>query len=122
MAKKKQTMEWGGFLNVRLSDEQKAQFEIWCREMGDDVWELFLQALMQGMKLSIIYDPEADTYTASLTNSPRCSCGVSSMYVLSAFAQNWHTAIALVLFKHYQILGGTWEHYRPSRTIQDKLG
>jgi len=80
------------------------------------------KALAEGMKFSLIYDPETDTYTASLTNSPRCTCGVSALYVLSAYAQDWRVATALVLFKHYQVLGGTWENYRPSKSLQDKLG
>jgi len=122
MTKKKEKMDWGGFLNMRLSSEQKEEFTHWHRELGDDVWELFLQVLAQGMKFSLVYDADNDTYTASLTNSPRNPCGVSSLYVLSAYAQEWQTAVALVLFKHLYVLGGTWENYRPSRTIQDKFG
>jgi len=122
MPKKKEVLPWGGYLNMRLDQQQKEQFHFWYRELGDDVWELFLQALSQGMKFSLVYDPETDTYTASLTNSPRCTCGVSSLYVLSAYAQNWQQAVALVLFKHFVLLGGTWENYRPFKSVQDKLG
>jgi len=106
MAKKKDRLDWGGYLNMRLSPEQKKDFETWYREMGDDVWELFIQTLMEGMKVSFVYDPDNDTYTVSLMNSPRCTCGVNALYVLSAYAQDWRVAVALVLYKHYQSRGG----------------
>jgi len=122
MARKKQTMEWGGYLNVRLSKEQLEQFDVWHKELGDDVWDLFLQLLADGMKFGLTYDPDIDTYTCTLTNSARCPCGVSSLYVLSGYAQTWYQAVAVVIFKHFQVLGGTWEHYRPSRPVHDKIG
>jgi len=122
MPKKKETLPWGGYLNVRLNEDQKQQFSQWYSELGDDVWELFLQSLMEGMKFSLTYDSGTDTYTACLTNSPRHTCGVSSLYVLSAFAPDWRLAVAALMFKHYQLLGGTWENYSPSKPIQDRLG
>jgi len=122
MRKKKEALPWGGYLNMRLTEEQKRQFQLWYEQMKDDVWELFLQSLMEGMKFSLTYDSNTDTYTACLTNSPRCPCGVTSLYVLSAFAQDWRIATAILIFKHYQLLGGTWENFRPSRTVQDNFG
>jgi len=122
MPKKKERLDWGGYLNFRLDEDQKKSFTQWRAEMGDDVWDLFLQVLAQGMKISLVYDPQTDTYIASLMNSPRCTCGVNSLYVLSGFAQHWYEAVAVVLFKHFQLLGGTWENYSPSKPIQDRLG
>jgi len=122
MAKKKQTMEWGGYLNVRLNQEQLKNLEVWRKELGDDVWELFLELLKNGMKFSLVYDPDIDTYTCSLINSPRCTCGVNSLYVLSGFAPSWYEAVAVVIYKHYQILGGTWENYSPSKPVQNRIG
>jgi len=122
MPKKREKLEWGGYLNVRLTQEQHRRFDVWYGELKDDVWDLFLQALSQGMKYSLVYDAEIDTYTASLMNTPRCTCGLNSLYVLSAYAPDWRVATALLMFKHYQLLGGTWENYSPAKPIQGLLG
>lgn len=57
--------EWRGYINVQLSDDDKAQFDEWMR--GDDPWETLTEAALAGVVCSVKRDGEKRTFLASLT-------------------------------------------------------
>lgn len=102
---------WGGFLNVRLTDEQKAQFDEWRASVGAQFWSSLADIVAEGMKLSLVYDAENEcfvaTFTGALTGSPKFREASSSR------AGTWEEAVALMVFKHEVLAVNGWGDFRP---------
>lgn len=103
--------DWGGFIAVSLSDEDKAAFAVWAEAERDAIWTMFDDLLGSGFKWGVSFDAENDCYIASLTG-----CGVVGTplrWCLTARGGAWDAAVQLVLFKHYVLAQGDWGNYRP---------
>lgn len=101
--------EWGGFIDVRLSNGDQVEFAAWENEHEfDDVDDV----LGEGCKLAVSFDKSSDTYLATLTSENHVSDGFR--YVLTARAGLWEKAIRLVIYKHMVLLEGDWGRYKPS--------
>lgn len=109
ISRRKDDVDWGGFIDVRLLAADKDHFKDWVTSfdmvMLDDL-------LAEGLKLSLSFDAETDTYLACLTSDHHA--GPNLRCVLPARAGIWEQAIALVVFKHVEMLGGDWGRYRPA--------
>lgn len=101
---------WGGFINIRLTDDEKAAAQQWIRESEREAMSLFDDNLGEGFKFSLSYDAENQSYVATYTgagwegSSLRCS--------MSARAGTWFEALALLVWKHNIHAGGNWGQYR----------
>lgn len=101
-------VEWGGFIDVRLSQADKAAFGEWVRSfdmsMLDDI-------MAEGIKVGISWDGEGETYLCAFTSETHA--GENLRCVLTGRAAVWEQAVALTCFKHLEMLAGDWGRYRP---------
>lgn len=104
---------WGGFLNARMDDARKAQFDDWFTNYSSKVWSSLDDAVGEGLKFSLSYDAENEAYVATLTG--RLCLSLDQRWAASARAGTWEEACALVLFKHYVLAEGNWDDFRPSK-------
>lgn len=103
--------EWGGFINIRLEDEDKAKFDLWWSEHRTDAWSAFDDMLGEGMKVSLAYDAENECYICSLTgNGWKDSV---KRWCMTTRAGTMDEVIALAMWKHYVLSDGDWGDYAP---------
>jgi len=100
---------WGGFVDVKLTDEEKQQFHDWSKDGGQ--WTYLDDCLADEIKVSFQYDSDTETYLCSLTSVKHA--GVGMRVVLTARASTWETSVMLALFKHFILLEGEWGRYLP---------
>jgi len=109
---KRDEVEWGGFINLKLYKEDAAAFKEWVSHHGQEVWVELDNVVCAGLKYSLGWDSENDCYTTSFTGQ-----GVLSdpkRYCLTARAGTFEEATALLMYKHAVMLGGDWGNFRPS--------
>jgi hypothetical protein len=101
---KSKTLDYGDtwFVRCRLGNADKADFEKWYEANLDDA-ELFVDnAIRQSLKLSVTFSTHNDAFCASYT----CKAEDSPNYggVLTSWADNWHEAVFMGLYKIFVIL------------------
>jgi len=106
-------VKWGGFIDIRLTEDQKAAFYVWQRENEPGMWEEFAEVVAKGFKFGLSYDAENGCYIATFTASGRAVIGLDQRYCLTARAPEWPTALSLLLYKHVEIARGDWGTYSP---------
>lgn len=112
--------EWGGFVDIRLTEDQKAQYKHW-QENGarEGMWLLFTDILAIGVRFSLSWDLDNDCFTAAFTAS------IPSMgdrrYSLTARAGTWETAVYLLVWKHEFLMEGDWTNYRPRTGFKSEV-
>lgn len=95
------------FINATLTNEQDEQFTAWFQSKDRSVDKGFDQAFADEYRISIGWDGENQTFIASMTwkgekgdNTGKC---------LTARADSWLEAMAMVTFKHLVLFdGGNW--------------
>lgn len=114
--------EWGGFIDVRMEEQDKLDFGIWSEQNAEQVWVDFLDLLGSGFKFGLSYDAQGDFYLATFTAHGKELIGLDDRYCLTARAPNWETALALLVFKHLIMTRGNWGAYRPKQRQIDNFG
>lgn len=105
--------KWGGYIPCELTDKGRKQFEEWCQAGKFDVWSMLDELVLQGYDIKFVLDRKNESVIASLTYVDTDSWEV---WVLTAFHATLEDSVRLILFKHFQILGGNWESYIPTQT------
>lgn len=110
-------VEFKGFVNYVLSEEDKTAFKAW--DVDDhDLWLLLATDIQIGYKLSVSYNKQNDTFSATyMCNDPGSQ---NAGYCLSAFAPDWYNAVKSLVFKHNEVLDTIWNTERA--TEQSKWG
>lgn len=103
--------DWGGFIDVRISDQDKADFDVWATDNSGTMWGDFQDLLAVGFKFSLSYDPDGDFYLATFTAAGQDIIGIDLRCCLTARAPEWEVALHLLLFKHYVMAKGNWGSY-----------
>ena len=103
--------KWGGFIDLRLDEQQKAEFLAWAAESPATWTDDLQEMLAEGLNLSIKFDAENSTFIASvmgagITNS-------NERYCLTARSDVWTEALALVVYKHVVLMDGAWDDFLP---------
>jgi hypothetical protein len=104
----KDEIVWGGFIDVKLTAEQKAAFAEFEAEFQ---WTFMDDLLADEIKLSLSYDDNTETYLASMTSVKHAGNGLRC--VLTARAGTWERAVMLACYKHFALLEGDWGRYKP---------
>lgn len=102
-------IQWGGFLDLRLTSDEKAAFEDWAASFD---WSIIDDMLADELKLSISFDVGSSTYLASLTSIKHA--GANLRCVLTARASTWERSVMLVAYKHFVLLEANWETFTPT--------
>jgi hypothetical protein len=103
--------EWGGFLNLRLTDEHKVLFDTWHEASQQTVGTLLDDAMIDGIKVSLAYDTENECYIATFTGS--LIPAHNTRYAASSRAGTYWEALALMCWKHFVLAEGNWFDYLP---------
>lgn len=119
MAKKKpanttQTFVFKGYVNINVPATLANACE---SRIGDIQWitQSMSQAIVDGLNLKIYWDDTAQHFRASFTGMSPTSENFG--YVLSAYAGDWLTAIAVLCFKHFDVSGEDWSGF-----VQEEKG
>lgn len=115
-------MEWGGFINVRMSDEDKTAFRFWANERDSHMWVDFQELVSRGFKFGLSYDPVGDFYLATFTAGGAALIGIDARCCLTARAPGWEESISLLIFKHEVLAKGNWGTFRPKTMRFDNFG
>jgi len=101
--------EWGGFCNVRMSEEDKRDFATWWTDEEDMIDAYLGQVLIEGMKYSLAYDHQNGCFIATFTGT---AYGTTNFVCsLSARAGSQQEATALLLYKHGVRAKGDWQPF-----------
>jgi len=104
--------EWGGFINIRLSDEQKENFYLWADENPQTITASVDDMLGSGLKITLSYDAENQAYVCAVTGSLLAdSPGVR--FVTTSRNSTMQGVLALTVWKHFVLTGGEYGAYRP---------
>lgn len=103
---------WGGFLNIRLTDEQRDNFFVWYRDASVNVEAALDEMLGLGCKLTFAFDGEHDCYICSVTGG-LVGENRSHRYTSTSRASTYHEALALTVWKHYVLCEGDYGNYSP---------
>lgn len=102
---------WGGFINVRLDDEQKQTFVAWFADAGSSIHQHLEDVLIEGMKVAFAYDRENQCYIVTFTgalvgNSNERYCATSRAGTLTE-------CLGLAVWKHFYLADGDYGDFKP---------
>jgi len=106
-------VEWGGYINVRISEDDKIVYGAWLEGDGASFWSLLEDAMAEGLKYGVSWDAANDCYIATLTGNGMV--GFNVRCCLSSRSSRFEDATALLVFKHAVICQGNWGNFRPSK-------
>lgn len=102
---------WGGFLNVKLSEEQRQAFYEFCESNRGFYWLALDEFIGAGGKFGVTFDRENQAYVATLTGA--LVAGSNERYCSTSRAGTLDEVIALAMYKHDVLAGGDYDDFRP---------
>jgi hypothetical protein len=108
----KKEVEWGGFIEIRLTVETTHEFENWLLREPERYWTDFHEAVASGLKFGLSYDVQGDFWLATFTGSGNTLIGLDNRYCLTARGEQWQRALALLCFKHFEVASGDWGQFK----------
>lgn len=103
---------WGGFINIRLTDEQKDEFSSWYEENSEHVGSYFEEIIGAGIKASFSYDAEHECCVLAVTGA-LVSTTPGSRFCSTSRAATLADVTALTVWKHLVMARGDYGNYRP---------
>lgn len=103
---------WGGFINIRLDDDQKEAFYAWEGDNGQFVPAYVDEMLGAGCKLSLSYDADHECYVVSVTGA-LVAASPKSRFCSNSRAGTLPQALALTVWKHLVLALGDYGNYKP---------
>lgn len=104
--------EWGGYINIRLDDQQKEQFHAWYAESSAEVGVYLEDFLASGGKFSVAYDDENECYIATLAGSLLLQDD-RARYTSSSRASTVTETMALAFWKHFILCAEDYSLFLP---------
>lgn len=101
---------WGGFINIRIDEAQKAEFHLWCEANPDEGWRILTDVLGQGMKVTLAYDNENECYILSFLGA--LVEGSTERYCVTSRTGTLGDVIALAGWKHEVLVAGRYGDLR----------
>lgn len=92
------------FVEVRISQNDKARFGQWAQENANDAVDLLSTLVNSGYKVSLSWSDYNDCYTASFTGTEEN--GPNYKLVMTSRSDDVWEALMIGLFKHYVMFGG----------------
>jgi len=106
---------WGGFINIRLDDEQKAEFYAWLEGNSQHVSGYIEDLLAEEAKVSMVFDRENECFIVTVAGT--LVGGSSERYVTSSRAGTLPETLALTAWKHFVLADGDYGNYRTNGTM-----
>lgn len=99
---------WKGFVDVKLSDQDKGNYAAWDIE-DDAVWDGIASYCEAGIKIALTYNASNASFTCSGTG--QAASGNNNGWCVNAYAKSPYEAARVWLFKVSVILPPDWEDY-----------
>lgn len=100
---------WGGFINIRLDEDDKTAFTEWW-ESSEHSPSLVLEELVScGIKVTLAFDPENTAWLCSFTG--RLVLDSDERFVTTTRAGSMSEVIALAVYKHVYVVRGVYKKY-----------
>jgi len=112
--------DWGGYIDVRMNNDEKLLFTAWWESNQTDVFNWLVDALTPGLKLGMMWDGENQCYVASLNGKGVKS--VDKRFTLTARAGTFDESFALLCYKHYVLLESDWGNWKPANKRKQDWG
>lgn len=103
--------EWGGFINIKVEDSQKNDFDNWWSTNRTYCWSALDDLMGEGMKVSLAYDQENECYICSFTGKGWDTS--YSRWCMSTRAGTLDESIALAVWKHFVLADCEWGDFLP---------
>jgi hypothetical protein len=113
---------WGGYVDIRMDDDDIAQFRVWSTAEAESFWLEFVELLGAGFKFGLSFNVEGDFYLATFTAHGDRLIGLDLRYCLTARAPSWEEAVMLLLFKHLVMARGSWGNFKPKTRKMERFG
>lgn len=113
--------KWGGFINIKLDDEQKADFYSWLEANAAHFSAAFDDMLGDGLKASFSFDAEHECYICSIQGA-LVGSDPEQRYVSTSRAGSLSEVIALSVWKHVELTQGDYGNYKPKDSSFMKWG
>jgi len=98
--------KWVGFLDYRLSDDELMALDEWQPAVAD-IWARVDALITNGYRLALSYNKEFSVSTCTIMDDD--ASRKSGGYGLSSSDADGAMALKAALYKHWEILGGTWD-------------
>lgn len=103
--------DWGGFINVRLDEDQKEAFGLWFASGDVNITNEIDDLLGQGMKVGLSYDEENECYICTFTG--RLLDDFEHRYCSTSRAGTLPEVLALSVYKHTVLCGADYTDFLP---------
>lgn len=108
---------WKGFVDVKLSDTDKANYATWDIA-DDDVWDGIATYCEAGVKIAITYNKQNASFNCAGTGQQ--GAGENHGYCVVAHAKSPYEAARVWLYKVSALLGDIWSEYKSGKA--DDIG
>jgi hypothetical protein len=118
---KPKKVEFAGYINHNITQAEKDAFEKWCqKESVESTWAMLERLVDSGYKFST----KTDHYGGGVQASLLCDDvkNEDAGLCLVARAPDLYNAILLLMFKHFDLLGGSWVEYHEINTEPSMWG
>lgn len=103
--------DWGGFINVRMTEELKERFYEWLGENQKHIIPSMIDMQSQGLKFTLSWDHENVCFIVTVTGA--LLAPYPERYCITSRAGEMSDAIGLAVWKHYELTKGDYGAYRP---------
>lgn len=110
-----------GYVDCRLTSDDKARFDVWCQETVSDGWVTFLDTKMDD---DYTFSLKHDNYGGGVQASLMCKLKSSpdNGLVLTARAPDVWNAMMLLVFKATEMMTEDWVNYVDLSKERDQWG
>jgi hypothetical protein len=98
--------EWGGYINVTVSEAERARFYEWYAVENGSVLRWSEELLAEGLKMSVAYVYTDSCFLVSLTGDLLVGSGLR--WCVTSRAPALVEALCLAAWKHFVLCGGEY--------------
>lgn len=109
--KKEEKFVWKGYVNVAIPATETKAVEAFIKD-DSNTFAQWNKMLMEGYQFKFYYNKKEGTMKVNATCYDADDDNFG--YCLSAFAGDWYTALAVVIFKHLKVTDTIWTDYASS--------
>lgn len=100
--------EFNGFANIPFNADEREAFTSWF-DGEKDVFTPLVSLFENGYKIS--FSPDNDRKCVICTVTGTATKGHNSGYAMVSRAPDWHSALAVAIFKHFELAHEDWTPY-----------
>jgi hypothetical protein len=111
--------KFGGYINLHLDTETKAQYEKWATDAKFDQLQGIDEMVTAGYDFKFYYDWAEETVICQIL---LLTADTLKTWIMSSYHRSAQEAISLALFKHYVVMDGDWTEYMSNENDDSYFG